>query len=148
MTLRPQVFQFFAICLACLCPTAANGQENLVINPGFEDPIGPDTGWIISGDMDTAFERTQTEAHTGSWSARVYNRTAQWHSLRYFVGDGLLYDGGVFDLSVWVKADNPVPQTVGLILQINDDRVSCPVPVPPDYQWCFCFDCVDKAVGV
>jgi len=128
-------------CGVLLVPNMVTGQDNLLMNPGFEDPLDQDTRWYAAGDPDTTLERSPTEARTGLWSGWIFNRHSQWHSIRYNLGiDGLLYDGGIFELSVWAKADNPSPQLLRLLLQINDDRVTCPDPLPPDFQWCFCSD--------
>ena len=60
-----------AVCLFVLCLWGAVGaQEELLRNPDFEEPF--DNDWVCIGDC--TLERTNEDAYTGSWSARVTNR--------------------------------------------------------------------------
>lgn len=121
---------------------AARAQENQVINPGFEDPIDAGNRWHLSAIGGALLDRSDSEAHSGTWSASVTNRAAEWDSVRYDIwSDRLIEDGGMYEMSMWLKVESAAPQSVQLNLQIDDDRVDedCDTP-PPGFNYCYCYD--------
>lgn len=145
---------------ALACSPAGVAQENLLVNPGFEEPLGDNYGvnnfWSASGiplgndgqpgvgpgNPPLTFERSDREAFTGSWSGRAFNRSEQFHGPFYNLSQtGLLGDGGVFAFSARVKADDAEGQQLArMVIQIDDDREACPAELPPGIEWCFCYD--------
>lgn len=148
------------ILLATLAAPTLHAQENLLLNPGFEEPLdglyGVDYFWSASGiplDNDgqptigpgnppLSFERSTNQAFSGSWSGRTFNRFEQFHGPFYSVSSRALFgDGGVFAISAQVKADDSEgQQQVRMIIQIDDDREECPAELPMGIEWCFCYD--------
>lgn len=153
--------------LFLLIPSAAfawslplHAQDNLLVNPGFEEPLGDNYGvnnfWSASGiplgndgqpatgpgTPPLSFERSDREAFSGSWSGRAFNRFEQFHGPFYNLSfKGLLGDGGVFAFSARVKADDSEgQQQVRMVIQIDDDREACPAELPQGIEWCFCYD--------
>lgn len=137
-----------------------HAQENLLVNPDFEEPLGDNYGvnnfWSASGiplDNDgqpttgpgnppLTFERSDRESFSGSWSGRAFNRSQNFHGPFYNPSyTGLFGDGGVFAISARVKADDSEgQQLVRLIIQIDDDREECPAELPTGIEWCACYD--------
>lgn len=71
-------------------------EANLIANSSFE--VGTD-GWTAWGGV---LEATRRRAHTGLRSARVSERTEDWHAAVYDV-KSLVSPGGVYDASVWAR---------------------------------------------
>lgn len=133
---------FIMMVLLWMAPVTVLAQENLLTNPDFESDFGPNNRWRAAAVPPVVFERTDAQAYSGSWSGRAGNRSEQWHGPFYGLSaDGLLGDGGFFQIRVHVKADDPVgQQQVRLILQIDDGREACPAELPLNIEWCFCYD--------
>ena len=134
------LWTFLTVTLAWATPVIA--QDNLLTNPDFEDPFGPDNRWLAAAVPPVVFERTDDQAFSGSWSGRASNRSQQWHGPFYGLSaDGLFGDGGWFQVRVRAKADTTEGQVrVRLLVQINDEREECPAELPFGAEFCFCYD--------
>jgi len=118
-----------------------DAQDNLLLNPGFENPIDESSRWVPVNSPPIIFERSQVNPHSGLWAAIVSGRELQWHSARYgLLFDQQIIDGQTYQLEMWARTGNPEPQTLRLLLFINDDRESCPATLEPGTEWCACFD--------
>jgi len=128
------------ICCFLLLSPLLEAQDNLLSNPGFEDPLDENSRWSLVSPP-AVLERTQTSPLSGAWEGRVSGRTEQWHSVRYGLStDSLLTDGETYQFEMWARLDNPTPYAARLNLVIDDDRESCPGTLEPGIEWCHCFD--------
>ena len=82
-----------------LAANSGFAQTNLISNGGFENGT---SGWTVWG----ATLASTTDAHSGSFAARVSNRKNSWDALALDVRS-LLVNGETYTLSAWVKIPNP-----------------------------------------
>jgi endo-1,4-beta-xylanase len=101
-----------ALLLACLLSSAS--AQNLLQNPGFESGT---TGW--SGYGSVTLTASTAQAHSGSRSAYVRNRTAAWNGVAQSVL-GVLQPGQTYRMSAWVRLAQAGSEPVKLTLQRTD----------------------------
>ncbi len=71
-------------------------EDNFAINGGVENGL---TNWSTTGGG--TLTRSTADRHSGSASALITGRSANWHGLTFNVGS--LTNGNPYDVSVWVK---------------------------------------------
>lgn len=103
---------FFAACLNLNCL----GETNLAVNPGFEDSNS--TAWSGRGDT---FTITSEEKHSGQYSGKASNRTANWQGIRQSFLEKIK-QGETYKLSAWVKLEVPNATTIIMSVEQKDDQ--------------------------
>lgn len=98
------------VCLQVSC-----GSVNLLTNPGFE--AGDTSGWTARS---CTIAATTTNPHSGSYKARVYNRTATWQGIQQDIM-GLISDGQSGTISGWVRLGNASSDSVAITVKQTDD---------------------------
>jgi glucuronoarabinoxylan endo-1,4-beta-xylanase len=90
------------------------GDVNLLINPGFEDGT---TGWT---DRYCSIEAVSSPTHSGSGSARVYDRNDTWRGIKQDLL-GKMAVGQTYTISGWVRLENASSDTVKATIQQTDN---------------------------
>jgi glucuronoarabinoxylan endo-1,4-beta-xylanase len=78
-----------------------HADTNVLINPGFE--TGDTTGW--DGRGNALIESVSSPVNSGSYSARVYNRTSSWHGITQDLM-GKIVEGEVYQISGYITLEN------------------------------------------
>jgi glucuronoarabinoxylan endo-1,4-beta-xylanase len=76
------------------------GDINVITNPGFE--TGDLTGWTPRS---CPVEIVTSPTHSGSYSARVYNRTQNWQGIQQDLTDSVV-EGVAYTISGYVRLEN------------------------------------------
>jgi len=100
--------------LLSLSLSHAYGDTNILANPGFEK--GTD-GWF---DRTCSIEAVTSPVHSGSGSAKAYNRGANWQGIKQSVF-GKMEGGETYKLSGWVRLENAPSDSVALSVEQQDD---------------------------
>lgn len=90
------------------------GAQNLVLNPGFESGT---TSWGAWGG--TTLTASTAQAHSGTRSMLVQNRTATWNGV-YQSMLGVIQPGTNYSISAWVRTASGNNETVLLTMQKVD----------------------------
>ncbi|MFZ5987276.1 MAG: endo-1,4-beta-xylanase [Bacillota bacterium] len=112
-----------ALLLGVICPMSGvlAAEENLLLNPGFED--GTVDGWFPYGgapEGTCTISLVSTDAHTGSYCAVVENRTQNWNGIAQDVL-GKLTVGKTYVVSAWVKLIGTGSDTVKITMKKTDN---------------------------
>jgi hypothetical protein len=100
-------------------------RPNLLSNPGFED--GNKTDWTHPlCDM----QITSDVAHSGNYSAYIYNRTDTWQGPRHSVLEQM-QNGKTYRISFWIRLENAQSDNIGLTV-LQDDSAGA---VYSGLQW-------------
>ena len=99
--------------LAASACTAAEPPANVVTNPGFESGAAP---WVARG---AASLLVSAQAHTGTGSAWVTNRTAGWNGVAQSLL-GQLRPGGSYFCAAWARAESATSQVLRLTFEQRD----------------------------
>jgi O-glycosyl hydrolase len=89
--------------------------QNLATNPGFE--AGNTAGWFAFGSP--TISAVTAQAHAGTFSALVTNRTATYMGIAQAF-QGVLIPGETYNISAWVRLASGANQTVNLTMQKVD----------------------------
>lgn len=96
-------------------PTVAiRADNNLVINPGFEEGVAP---WLPQGASVVA--ASTATSRQGLFSGHVTGRTATWNGVGQSL-IGVMEPGVTYQISVFVKLDGVDAENIGLTLQQID----------------------------
>jgi glucuronoarabinoxylan endo-1,4-beta-xylanase len=99
---------------AFLSLASVYGDTNILVNPGFES--GTD-GWA---DRNCSIAAVSTPVHSGSGSAKVTGRTANWQGIKQSMF-GKMVDGKTYQVSGWVRLENAPSATITLSFEQQDD---------------------------
>jgi GH35 family endo-1,4-beta-xylanase len=134
---RLEIFRSISFCLLTLnlffSPVTIHAQSNLLSNGGFENGT---TGWSVWG----ATLSLSTDAHSGSYAAKVSNRMNPWDAIAIDVKD-LLVNGKEYTISAWIKLGGPAVNlraTLGLSVDGVNSYTSffwTPSPVSGSYEY-------------
>ena len=86
---------------------------NILTNPGFELGL---TGW--SG-RNCTISAESSIVHTGSGSAKAYNRTATWQGIKQDILSDVI-SGETYQISGWVRLENAAAGTVIVSVEQTD----------------------------
>lgn len=87
--------------------------ENILVNPGFEEGT---TGWSGRG---CSFDVVSSEANSGSYSGRAFDRTQSWQGLKQSVLS-TMRNGKTYTFSGWVLTNIPSGTTVYMSVEKQD----------------------------
>jgi hypothetical protein len=93
----------------------AFGDTNLLTNPGFENGT---EGW---SDRSCKIEVVTTPVHSGTKSAKVSGRTAEWQGIKQSLL-GKVTNGQTYKVSAWVRLENSEADTVTISIEQADDN--------------------------
>jgi glucuronoarabinoxylan endo-1,4-beta-xylanase len=100
--------------LFVLSLTAAYGDTNIIVNPGFENGR---QGWF---DRTCSIEVVTSPVHNGSGSGKAFARGANWQGIKQSVFDKMM-GGETYKISGWVRLDNAPNDTVAVSVEQQDD---------------------------
>jgi glucuronoarabinoxylan endo-1,4-beta-xylanase len=100
--------------LFILSLTAAYGDTNIIVNPGFEDG---NEGWF---DRTCSIEVATSPVHNGSGSGKAFDRGANWQGIKQSVFDKMV-GGETYKISGWVRLDNAPNDTIAVSVEQQDD---------------------------
>lgn len=86
--------------IAVFVSSVSFGDINVITNPGFE--TGDITGWSPRG---CPVEIVTSPTHSGSYSARAYNRTQNWQGIQQDLTDSVV-EGVAYTISGYVRLQN------------------------------------------
>jgi hypothetical protein len=92
----------------------AFGETNLVVNGGFENGTN---GWA---DRHCSIEAVSTPTHSGSGSAKVFNRKETWQGIKQSML-GKMTNGNTYKISGWVRLESASSDTVTLSVELADE---------------------------
>jgi hypothetical protein len=104
----------FGLCLILAVVVPCYGDTNIITNGGFEN--GTD-GWMGRG---CSIDAAKEPVHSGSGSARVYGRDADWQGITQSVL-GKMKDGETYKISGWVRLEDANSGTVIVSVEQADD---------------------------
>ena len=91
------------------------GDTNLLKNPGFENGT---EGW---SDRGCKIEVVTTPVHSGTKSAKVFGRTADWQGIKQSLL-GKVLNGKTYKISAWVRLENADANTITISIEQADDK--------------------------
>ncbi|MCP4608364.1 MAG: hypothetical protein GY845_06585 [Planctomycetes bacterium] len=105
---------FLLLLLSFLMSSLGQANENLLINPGFEEGT---SGWSDRGGTFS----TSTVSRSGSYSGYATNRSAFWEGIKQSVL-GKMIPGETYTISAWMKLENSSSDHIIVTIQLTDDR--------------------------
>jgi|CZKU01.1.fsa_nt_gi hypothetical protein len=87
-------------------PMAPEGGTNYVVNPGFEDPTDPGTGWFAN--YGGTFSVSSTQGHCGYHSGEISGRSVYYNGL----GTNLPPTPGTYAITMWLLQDGTTPYQI------------------------------------
>jgi glucuronoarabinoxylan endo-1,4-beta-xylanase len=105
---------FLVLLIIFLMAIGAKADENLLINPGFEEGI---SGW----DDRSCSLSTSIESRSGSYSGYATGRNATWQGIRQSVLDKMI-PGETYTISAWMKLENSSTDQIVATVEQRDDR--------------------------
>jgi glucuronoarabinoxylan endo-1,4-beta-xylanase len=105
---------FILMLLSFLMSSSGQADENLLINPGFEEGT---LGWAGRG---CTFS-TSTVSRSGGYSGYATNRSAYWDGIKQSVL-GKMIPGETYTISAWIKLDNSSSDQIIVTIEQRDDR--------------------------
>ncbi len=106
------LYVFFA---AVLFAPLSFGDSNVLINPGFE--TGDTSGWSPRG---CPIQAVPSPVHSGDYSARAYDRTADWNGIEQGLMD-ITVEGQTYQISGWVLLENAPDANVHCVIKQTVD---------------------------
>ncbi len=110
--------KYYCLCVfsaVVLFSSASYGDTNVLTNPGFES--GDTSGWSARG---CPIEVVTSPVHSGSYSARAYNRTAGWQGIQQNLM-GVIVEGQTYLISGYVMIENVPDANVHCVVQQTVD---------------------------
>jgi len=105
---------FLLLLIIFLTTTYAKADENLLVNPGFEEGT---TGWADRG----CNLSTSSLSRSGSYSGFATNRNSTWQGIKQSVL-GKMIPGETYDISAWIKLENSSSDQIVATIEQKDDR--------------------------
>ncbi|MEA3443832.1 MAG: endo-1,4-beta-xylanase, partial [Bacteroidota bacterium] len=105
--------KLFIIILSITLSLGCVQSQNLITNSGFEG--GTVSPWYAWCDIETV----TTNPHSGTYCARVYNRTEYWDSPVHSINT-LMVDGTYYKLTAWVRASGEPESEIEMTIAQND----------------------------
>ncbi len=105
---------YFLIVQVIVLLTFAYGDDNVVVNPGFES--GKED-WF---DRTCSIEVVSWPVHSGRGSGKAFNRLQNWQGIKQSLF-GKMIDGKTYKVSGWVRLDNAASDVVAVTFEQQDD---------------------------
>ncbi len=102
------------IIVTVLSLASAYGDDNIVVNPGFER--GRD-GWF---ERTCAIEAVASPVHSGTGSLKVLRRTQNWQGVKQSLF-GKIVQEKTYKISAWIRLDNDRSDFVAISVEKQDD---------------------------
>lgn len=103
------------LCLGATLFAFVGASQNLANNPGFE--TANTAGWSPFGSV--TISASTAQAHSGTYSGRVTNRTDTYMGISQSLQSALT-SGQIYDISAWVRLASGASQTVNLTMKKTD----------------------------